>query len=75
MTKSFLLSLSQISPEAFKAFGIEEMAYIKPVKLNDGHTTVYSVHAADGTPLSLMNEKEIARATLIQNDLAPQNIH
>jgi hypothetical protein len=43
------LGAVSLSPRAFKALGIEEIAYVKPVFESTGST--YEIHAADGTRL------------------------
>jgi hypothetical protein len=54
-------------------YGLETIAYIKPVTV-DGHL-YHSVHAADGTPLTVIAERELAYATVRQHDLEPSSVH
>jgi hypothetical protein len=54
-------------------YGLETMAYIKPVTV-DGQK-FHSIHAADGTPLAVMAERELAFATVRQHDLEPTSVH
>jgi hypothetical protein len=54
-------------------YGIETIAYIKPVTV-DGHRC-HSIHAADGTPLTIIGEREEAFATVRQHDLEPASVH
>jgi hypothetical protein len=54
-------------------YGLETLAYIKTVTV-DGQT-FHSVHAADGTPLTVIAERDIAFATVRQHDLEPASVH
>ena len=35
----------------------------------------YTVHAADGTQIALLPDREVAFATVRQNDLEPVSVH
>jgi hypothetical protein len=54
-------------------YGLETLAYIKTVTV-DGQK-FHSIHAADGTPLSVMAERDLAFATVRQHDLEPASVH
>ncbi|MGB9154672.1 MAG: DUF1150 family protein, partial [Alphaproteobacteria bacterium] len=49
------------------SFGLETLAYVKPVMV-DGQR-FHSIHAADGTPLTVIPERDLAFATVRQYDL------
>ena len=57
----------------FEALGLEQLAYVKPVQV-DGRT-VFAVHAADGTEIAVMPDREVARAAIRQHDLEPVSVH
>ncbi len=63
----------QIPPRDFMLLGIEQMAYVKPVEV-DGHT-VFAVHAADGTEIAMLAQRDLAFATVRQHDLEPVSVH
>ena len=54
-------------------YGIDTTAYIKSVTI-DGQR-FYSVHAADGTPLTMMAGRDLAFATVRQHDLEAASVH
>ena len=54
-------------------FGMQDLAYVKPV-LVDG-VTAFAVHAADGTQITVLPDREIALATVRQHDLEPLSVH
>jgi len=65
--------MRQLSPEDFAAFGVDNVAYVKPVLVNG--VTAFAVHAADGTPLTVLPDREVASAAVRQNDLEPMSVH
>ena len=54
-------------------FGIEDIAYVKTVTV-DGQT-LHSIHAADGTPLTVVADRGLAFATVSQHDMQPLSVH
>ena len=53
--------------------GVQDLAYIKTVVV-DG-TSGYAVHAADGTQIALLPDRDVAFATVRQHDLEPVSVH
>ncbi len=62
-----------MSPSDLETWGIDVLAYVKPMDL-DGKT-VFSIHAADGDPLAVVAERDIAYAMVLKNDLEPLSVH
>lgn len=65
--------LRHLSPADFAALGVHDTAYVKPADVNGKR--VYAVHAADGTPLTVMDDRDTAFAVCVQNDLEPVSAH
>ena len=57
----------------FHAYGLDHFAYVKRIEV-DGKT-VHAVHAADGTPLTVLDGRDAAFATIIQNEMQPLSVH
>ena len=55
------------------SFGIDDTAYVKSVTV-DGKK-FHAIHAADGTPLTVVADRDIAFATVRQHDLSPASVH
>jgi hypothetical protein len=53
--------------------GIDDIAYIKTVTV-DGEK-LHAIHAADGTPLSVVSDRKLAFATVAQHDMQPMSVH
>ncbi len=65
-----------LSPEKFKAYGVDDMAYIRSAKLDDDSgSEVFIVFAADGSQISIMESYETAMAAIHINDLAPMTVN
>jgi len=55
------------------AWGLENVAYVKPINGKDGNT--YAIFAADGTELAQMENRDEAIITIRQNDLEALSVH
>ena len=62
-----------LSARELGAFGIEDVAYIKSVTV-DGQK-LHAIHAADGTPLTVVADRALAFATVRQHDMQPASVH
>lgn len=65
--------LRSLSPTDFAALGMNGIAYVKPTMV-DGQTG-YAIHAADGTPMAVVADHEVAFAAIRQHDLEPADVH
>ena len=53
--------------------GVQDIAYVKRV-LVDG-APGYAIHAADGTQMALIPDRDVAFAVVRQNELEPVSVH
>ena len=65
--------IRHMSSRELALFGMQDLAYVKPVLING--VTAFAVHAADGTQITVLPDREIALATLRQHDLEPLSVH
>lgn len=65
--------IRHITPEALAALGGGALVYIKPVEV-DGKQVV-AVHGADGAPLALVANRDLAFAAAIQYEMEPLSVH
>lgn len=63
----------RISPERFAAFGVQAVAYVRPVPGEDGG--FFAVCAADGTEMARFTERATAFAAVRQHDMEPLSLH
>jgi len=68
-----LLSHKSAAANDLGSYGLETMAYIKTV-IVDGQK-LHAIHAADGTQLTILSERDVAFATVRQHDLEPNSVH
>ena len=61
--------LRNLSSQAFLAFDVNQIAYIRPVQVMG--RVAYGLHAADGSPLTMIDSLEGAIIAARQNDLEP----
>ena len=69
----WLETIRDISTYDFATLGVEDIAFVKPVQANG--TTAYSIHAADGTEMGLVSNRNVAFAAVRQHDLEPLSVH
>lgn len=65
--------LRGLSGRDLAMLGVHAVAYIKPVTV-DGQL-VFAVHSADGREMAIIADREVAMATVRQNDLEPVSVH
>lgn len=53
--------------------GVDQLAYVRMIEQD--HQSFYAVHAADGTPLSMMESYDEAVQTIEDNDLKAVTVH
>jgi len=76
-----------VSAEALRGLGAPKMVYIREVTVGDiqddvegiedlnADDTLFAVHAADGTPMALVDEREAAFDAARENDYEPVSVH
>jgi hypothetical protein len=62
-----------LSERELGLLGMEDVAYVKPVVV-DG-ADVVAVHAADGTRIAVLANRELAFVVVRQHDMEPVSVH
>jgi hypothetical protein len=65
--------LRQISAQEFALLGMQDVAYIRRVIVND--EAGFAIHAADGTEVAVLPSRDLAFATVRQHELEPVSVH
>ena len=65
--------LRHMSAHELALFGMQDVAYVKPAVVNG--VAAYAVHAADGTQIAVLPDREIAFATVRHHELEPLSVH
>ncbi|GAN80785.1 DUF1150 family protein [Acidocella aminolytica] len=68
-----VLDIHHISPAQLALLGLEEIAFVKPVMTDNG--PAFAIHAADGTPMAIAANPELAAAAIIQHEMVPNLVH
>jgi hypothetical protein len=66
-------SATGLSMEDFLLLGLDAVAAIRPIRTKSG--TIYGIFAANGEQIGAAPTRDIARASAIQNDLQPVDMH
>lgn len=76
-----------ITPEALAGLGGGEIAYVRTIRSEDVQQmfpqapeiapgmTLFTLHAADGTPIMLTDSREAALANAMQHELVTVSVH
>jgi len=62
-----------MSRQAFAEWGLADVAYIKQVTLNG--QSAYAIHAANGEQVAAAEDRDLAAALIVQNELTPMDVH
>jgi hypothetical protein len=65
--------IRHLSAEQLAKLGVSQIAYVKPVTVNGQHG--FAIHAADGTPMALLGDRDVAMAAILQNEMHPLSVH
>ena len=66
--------ISAITERDLALLGMQDIAYIRRVE-DEAEGPRYMVHAADGTPIAVMENRDVAFAAVRQNGMAPVSVH
>jgi hypothetical protein len=69
----FIEGIRQLSARELGLLGVNDVAYIKRV-VDDG-TEGFAVHAADGTRIAVVGNRDLAFVMVRQNDMEPVSVH
>jgi hypothetical protein len=62
-----------LTEQQLAALGVSHIAYVKPVMLNG--VRGFAIHAADGTPMAVAGDRDVAIAAVMQHDMLPLSVH
>jgi len=78
---------TSLTPEAFAVLGGGEIAYVREISTDEVRglfpqapamapgTKLYSLHAADGTPIIITDSREAALANAREHELSAVSVH
>jgi len=65
--------IRHMSVEQLAQLGLAKLAYVKPIELNG--SAGFAIHAADGTPMAVAADREVAIAAILQHEMIPALVH
>jgi hypothetical protein len=65
--------IRHLSAEQLGVLGVSHIAYVKPIVLNGEHG--FAIHAADGTPMAVAGDRDVAIAAILQHEMQPLSVH
>jgi len=65
--------IRNITPQQLMQLGMADLAYVKPVWMNG--TTAFAIYAADGSPMAMAADCDMAVAAIIQHEMCPALVH
>ena len=68
-----LQDVRHLSPEQFLALGVSQLADVKPVMMNGARA--FAIHGADGTPMAVAGDEDVALAAIVQHEMVPSRVH
>ena len=68
-----VMDIRHISAAQLAQLGMQQIAYVKPVVLNGEQG--FAIHAADGTPMAVAGNREVAIAAVMQHEMVPVQVH
>jgi hypothetical protein len=70
---SQILDIRQITTAQLAQLGVSQLAYIKQVTV--GGEDVFAIHAADGTPMAVAPNRELAWGAILEHEMVPALVH
>jgi hypothetical protein len=67
------VDVRHMTEQQLAALGVSHIAYIKPVIVNGAQG--FAIHAADGTPMAVAGDREIAVAAVRQHEMHALSVH
>ena len=65
--------IRHLSAEQLAQLGVSQIAYVKPVLVNGQNG--FAILAADGTPMAMAADRDVAMAAIVQHEMFPLSVH
>ncbi len=67
------VDIRHLSIEQLARLGVSQIAYVKPVMMNGARA--FAIHAADGTPMAVAGDRDLAIAAVQQHEMLVSLVH
>ena len=68
-----IVDIRHISTEQLAQLGLQQIAYVKPIMVNG--SAAFAIHAADGTPMAIAGDRDVAIAAIQQHEMVATQVH
>jgi hypothetical protein len=68
-----VIDIRHLSTDQLARLGVAQIAYVKSVMVNG--EMAFAIHAADGTPMALAGDRDVAIAAVRQHEMLPTLVH
>ncbi len=72
-TKIVHIDARHITAAELQQLGMTQIAYVKPVTLNGA--AMFAIHGADGSPMAVTEDRDLALAAIVQHEMIPTLVH
>ena len=62
-----------MTTDQLQQLGVSHLAYVKPIMLNGA--AMFAIHAADGSPMAVAEDRNLALAAIVQHEMAAMLVH
>jgi len=67
------MDIRHLSETQLAQLGMTQIAYVRPVMV-DGEAG-FAIHAADGTPMAVAGDHDVAIAAILEHNMVPVTVH
>ena len=67
------IDIRQITTDQLMPLGVSRLAYIKPVTVEG--EDLFAIHAADGTPMAVAPNRELAWGAILEHEMVPSLVN
>ena len=67
------MDIRHLTAEQLAKLGVAQVAYVKAIIVNGA--PAFAIHAADGTPMAVADERDVAVAAIQQHDMLAVSVH
>lgn len=68
-----MIDIRHLSTEQLAQLGVSQIAYVKQVVMNG--VPAFAIHAADGSPMAVAGDQELAVAAIRQHEMVASLVH
>ena len=68
-----VLDIRNLTAAQLMQLGMADLAYVKPITHNG--QAAFAIHAADGSPMAMAADCDLAVAAIVQHEMQPALVH